>query len=556
MNRGKPRASTSPLPDQSSRFSLSFSLNKTKQQTDPGNMIVESIEDLRQFSVFIFKKQSNLEQNKNKRDTVVDALFKKSLREFHMELIGYEAVLTEERTVLKYRDLITTFEGVLTKVCKEEKVSFPTTLGVNAFRGFLNEFMQTQKKKGSKQKSGIIKLHAGHRFKSDLVHVPTYCEVCNQFMWHAEKIFICVACRISCHKKCHSKITQLCTMSIPSSMSTATGGRFFGAVLASLVDEDHVIPPLVDRLFINVETRALFVEGIYRKSGSLAQIRNARRVIETAPDFETVSLDDVQVHVLTTLVKSFLRELPEPLITFDLYENFLNVSEVDDGVERGRCLAVMIDLLPKSNRGLLDRLMFHLARVAYQEAVNKMGPSNLALIFGPCILRRQDSVHAQEQLNDVSRQAICVQTLIEEKLRQYRATMINIVELEDASQKVSANLRRIEEHQRADTVANPPLGTAKQLFEEQLDFLGRQKERLLQELPPLAPVASSEDLSSSDEHSSGTSQEEYAIDMDAPPVFGVLYHACKYRARPPPGRKPPSRFRRSPAVLFYTPLPD
>ncbi|VDO57486.1 unnamed protein product [Haemonchus placei] len=437
----KPRPSMAN--ETASSYSRSFNLNKTKQQTDPGNMIVESTEDLRQFSVFIFKKQMNLDQKKSKRDTVVDALFKKSLREFHMELIGYEAVLNEERAVLKYRDLITTFEGVLTKVCKEEKVSFPTTLGVNAFR----------------------------------------------------------------------------------------------------------------------------------KSGSLAQVRSIRRIIETAPDLDSVSLEDVQVHVLTTLVKAFLREMPEPLITFDLYENFLNVSEVDDGIERGRCLAVMIDLLPKTNRGLLDRLMFHLARVAHQEAVNKMGPSNLALIFGPCILRRQDNVHAQEQLNDVSRQAICVQTLIEEKLRQYKATLINIVELEDASQKVSANLRRIEEHQQLDEAVEN-IGTAKQLFEEQLDFLGRQKyvsivqtaanvvnfirfrERLLQELPPLAPVASSEDLSSSDEHSSGITREEYAIDMDAPPVFGVLYHACKYRAPPPKGRRPPSRFQRSPAVVFYTPLPD
>ncbi|VDP20483.1 unnamed protein product [Heligmosomoides polygyrus] len=77
---------------------------------------------------------------------------------------------------------------------------------------------------------------------------------------------------------------------------------------------------------MNVETRALFVEGVYRKSGSLAQVRSIRRVIETAPDFDAVCLDDVQVHVLTTLVKAFLREMPEPLITFDLYENFLNVS--------------------------------------------------------------------------------------------------------------------------------------------------------------------------------------------------------------------------------------
>ncbi|KAK6043350.1 phorbol esters/diacylglycerol binding domain protein, partial [Cooperia oncophora] len=87
----KPRPSMAS--ETTSSYSRSFNLNKTKQQTDPGNMIVESTEDLRQFSVFIFKKQSNLDQKASKRDTVVDALFKKSLREFHMELIGYEAVL-------------------------------------------------------------------------------------------------------------------------------------------------------------------------------------------------------------------------------------------------------------------------------------------------------------------------------------------------------------------------------------------------------------------------------------------------------------------------------
>uniref|UniRef100_A0A1I7XHA6 Mediator of RNA polymerase II transcription subunit 4 n=1 Tax=Heterorhabditis bacteriophora TaxID=37862 RepID=A0A1I7XHA6_HETBA len=192
----------------------------------------------------------------------------------------------------------------------------------------------------------------------------------------------------------------------------------------------------------------------------------------------------------------------------------------------------------------------------------------------------------QDQLNDVSRQAICVQTLIEEKLRQYKATLINIVQLEDASQKVSANLRRIEEHQKSeeDPVVHN-IGTAKQLFEEQLDFLGRQKERLLQELPPLAPVASSEDLSSSDEQTGGAQDfpnslfiynsfrvgrtcEEYAIDLDAPPIFGILYHPCKFRAKPPQHRLPsrysslsfdpvtPTELSVSAAVLFYNPVRD
>lgn len=45
-------------------------------------------------------------------------------------------------------------------------------------------------------------------------------------------------------------------------------------------------------------------------------------------------------------------------------------------------------------------------------------------------------VHAQEQLMDVQKQAVCVQTLIEEKLKQYRSTLTQIVELEHASEKV------------------------------------------------------------------------------------------------------------------------
>uniref|UniRef100_A0A9J2P6J4 Phorbol-ester/DAG-type domain-containing protein n=1 Tax=Ascaris lumbricoides TaxID=6252 RepID=A0A9J2P6J4_ASCLU len=151
-----PRQSLAPLNLQTPK---SFNLFKTKQQTDPSDMIIQSTDDLRQFNVFIFKKFVTLEQNVRKRDTMVDAIFKKALREFHMEIIGYEAVSLENKTVLKYRDLITTFEGSLTKVSAQEKVTFPTTLGLNAFRGFLNEFMQEQtKRKTSQKKSSMLQV--------------------------------------------------------------------------------------------------------------------------------------------------------------------------------------------------------------------------------------------------------------------------------------------------------------------------------------------------------------------------------------------------------------
>ncbi|GMT28295.1 hypothetical protein PFISCL1PPCAC_19592 [Pristionchus fissidentatus] len=557
VRRTEKRTSTSPL----TSLHAKFNLTKTKQQIDPSDDVVKSSEDLRFLSLFIFKKQSELAAEKAKRDTIVDALFKKALKELHMELIGYEAVFDEDRgSLLKYKDLINTFEGLLTKVCKEDKVIFPTTLGVNAFRGFLNEFMQQQKKnkankpkstattliksvRKKRRKSDVSVIHNGHRFRTDVVHVPTFCESCDQFMWHGEKIFICSSCRISTHKKCHTKITHQCPATNPSQST----GRFFGAPLSSIAEDDSGVPVLLSRLLVAIEVRGLFTEGIYRKSGSIAQIRQARVQMDAAQDGEGVPIDDMQIHVLTTLVKSFLRELPDPIMTFDLYENFLNVSEVEETAERIRCLTVMVDLLPKHNKCVLDRLIYHMARVAHQDSVNRMNAHNLALIFGPCLMRRKESVHAQDQLQDVNRQAICVAALVEEKLRQYRETLNNIVELEGATEKVTQNIRLIDEK----SGGLKKVEAARQLFVEQLDFLDRHKDRLIHDLPPLAPVASSEDLSSSSEHSSAhRKEEEYAIDLEGPPVFSVLSHLTKNRPKPPPRR----RGTRSPSCTSTTTL--
>lgn len=57
--------------------------------------------------------------------------------------------------------------------------------------------------------------------------------------------------------------------------------RFFGADLAVLAGDDHDLPIILNRLLITIEVKALFVEGIYRKSGALAVVRNTRTLIET-----------------------------------------------------------------------------------------------------------------------------------------------------------------------------------------------------------------------------------------------------------------------------------
>jgi myosin-9 len=141
-------------------------------------------------------------------------------------------------------------------MCNDEMVMFPTTLGVNAFRGFLNEFLQFRSKRRgsnkskqaktsrSKRRKSDVTLHNGHRFNPGLVHIPTYCEVCNLFMWHAEKIFVCLNCRLSCHRKCHTKVASQCPKAPKMDPSS---NLFFGADLNNLIDDDTQIPILLDK---------------------------------------------------------------------------------------------------------------------------------------------------------------------------------------------------------------------------------------------------------------------------------------------------------------------
>uniref|UniRef100_A0A1I8BYV1 Rho-GAP domain-containing protein n=1 Tax=Meloidogyne hapla TaxID=6305 RepID=A0A1I8BYV1_MELHA len=364
-----------------------------------------------------------------------------------------------------------------------------------------------------------------------------------------------------------------------------TCSKFFGTDLANLLADDEV-PALLNRLLNCVEVKALFVEGIYRKSGQMAVFKGIRKKIETIKEPEAINFDEIPIHVLTSLIKAFFRELSEPLIIPDLYENFVNISEIKETNERIRCLRAMMDMLPKGNKCVLDRLMYHLARVAHQESVNKMSASNLAVIFAPCIVRRNTTVHAQEQLMDVQKQVTENLRRIEEHRRASTGTMLptlssgdstinekiennNLIKpkISTTTKIISTNLNNNEEENKNNLTVQEKeknIETARQLFEEQLDFLDKEKAKLIQELPPLAPVASSEDLSSDDVDNSGgannneakaanqqkqkkqeslrseNSREEYALDLTVPPVLALLNHACKLRPRKCKGMRRPS----------------
>uniref|UniRef100_A0A915HT05 Rho-GAP domain-containing protein n=1 Tax=Romanomermis culicivorax TaxID=13658 RepID=A0A915HT05_ROMCU len=207
-------------------------------------------------------------------------------------------------------------------------------------------------------------------------------------------------CRISCHKKCCQKLSQPCGKSLPGDNVYVGRGRVFGADLTSLIDKESNIPRVLEKLLIYIEYHFLRFIWFFT-------------VLKYKENFDTLNFDDIPHHLMASLIKSFFRELNEPLLTFDLYENFLSVAdifstEVEDQKERLRCIYAMIELLPKANRNVFDPLMYHLARVAHHLEVNRMSSQNLAVIFTLCVLKRPNAVKAQEQLEDVAKQTLYV----------------------------------------------------------------------------------------------------------------------------------------------------
>lgn len=128
----------------------------TREYTDSTDKIISDAKELQQMQNFITKKICDMD-NDCEKPSEVDRVFKQALREFKDNLVAQYSVAHKQNSDglnIKYSDLISNFEQVM-ETCSGRKDDFPLTMGVNAFRGFLNEFMNrrvTEKPKVKRKK--------------------------------------------------------------------------------------------------------------------------------------------------------------------------------------------------------------------------------------------------------------------------------------------------------------------------------------------------------------------------------------------------------------------
>eukprot|EP00794_Sanderia_malayensis_P007744 gene7744-8585_t len=306
-----------------------------------------------------------------------------------------------------------------------------------------------------------------HKFKK--LRSSSKCKNCDSYVYFngAE----CEHCGLTCHKKCLESLAIKCGRSrLPRKMTT------FGVDFHKHLDATHRknIPLIMEKCIAEVDRRCLQVKGIYRLSGVKTKVETLSQQFETAG--EMVDLSTTNPNLISSVLKLYLRELPEPLMTFDLYPTFIQVAQESSNLKFDRkdtettderdddndskceeCLKKLhgcVQKLPHANYYTVVRLFQHLRRhvqysvdcnsisntndlisdllglnrssikclidplgqVANNEEFNQMSVSNLAIVFGPTLLRPRGNISSLSALMDMTHQAKVVELIIDSRI--------------------------------------------------------------------------------------------------------------------------------------------
>nr|XP_009684300.1 PREDICTED: rho GTPase-activating protein 29 isoform X2 [Struthio camelus australis] len=288
--------------------------------------------------------------------------------------------------------------------------------------------LETASSPGPFRNANMSKAAQTHKLRK--LRAPSKCRECDSLVvFHGAE---CEECSLACHKKC------LETLAIQCGHKKLHGRlHLFGVEFAQAAKNiPDGIPFIIKKCTSEIESRALNVKGIYRVNGAKSRVEKLCQAFENGKDL--VELSELYAHDISNVLKLYLRQLPEPLILFRLYNEFIGLAKESQAVneeldakqasprskkrqsiciELNRIIIKIKDLLkqlPVPNYNTLQYLIGHLHRVTEQSDENKMSASNLGIIFGPTLIRprQTDATVSLSSLVDYPYQARVVELLI------------------------------------------------------------------------------------------------------------------------------------------------
>ncbi|NWI12742.1 HMHA1 protein, partial [Crypturellus soui] len=277
---------------------------------------------------------------------------------------------------------------------------------------------------------GLSKAAQTHRLRK--LRTPSKCRECNSYVYFqgAE----CEECYLACHKKCLETLAIQCGHKKLQGKLQLFGQDFTKASQSS----SDGIPFIIKKCISEIEKRALKTKGIYRVNGVKTRVEKLCQAFENGK--ELVELSQASPHDISNVLKLYLRQLPEPLMPFRMYNELVGLAKeslqggeakgrggkggpelLDRGADTDRVVVTLVlklkELLrelPWENMATLQYLLQHLRRIVEVEQDNKMTSSNLGIVFGPTLMRPRptDATISLSSLVDYPHQARIVEALI------------------------------------------------------------------------------------------------------------------------------------------------
>ncbi|XP_065492451.1 rho GTPase-activating protein 1 [Caloenas nicobarica] len=176
----------------------------------------------------------------------------------------------------------------------------------------------------------------------------------------------------------------------------------FGVSLQHLREkspDQSPVPLVVRDTIAHLQEHALSTEGIFRRSANTQVVREVQQKYNMGVPVDFQQYEDV--HLPAVILKTFLRELPEPLLTFDLYSHVVSFQSVEE-VNRVNVVRKALQTLPEENYQVLHLLTAFLVQVSAHSDRNKMTNTNLAVVFGPNLLWAKDVAITLKAINPIN----------------------------------------------------------------------------------------------------------------------------------------------------------
>ncbi|XP_048160059.1 protein FAM13A isoform X6 [Corvus hawaiiensis] len=179
--------------------------------------------------------------------------------------------------------------------------------------------------------------------------------------------------------------------------------KVFGVSLLELQQQGlskNGIPIVVWNIVEYLTQHGMTQEGLFRVNGSMKMVEQLRLQYERGEEVELVK--DGDVYSAASLLKLFLRELPDGIITSALHPRFIQLyQDSRNDMQKESYLKELLKELPDAHYCLLKYLCQFLIKVAEHHVENRMNLCNLATVFGP------NCFHVPSGFEGIKEQEIC-----------------------------------------------------------------------------------------------------------------------------------------------------